>query len=197
VFDGFAGRREAGGANTSRSKSCRPESLGGANRCFFGFGVPLCGLGGRTVPSAGMNAQVECVVIAGRANLRLSWSSSGGGAFDKDGFGAAGVTSFLDSVDCWLNTLRALLKGLKTGGPGIESFFGICFVLFVGSGGPPVVEVAFSEDDFEVDAMGAKLGGDICVESLRVVEALAFFFGKEGPRIVSRPSSGSQALVHP
>lgn len=197
MFDGFAGRREAGGANTSRSKSCRPESLGGANRCFFGFGVPLCGLGGRTVPSAGMNAQVECVVIAGRANLRLSWSSSGGGAFDKDGFGAAGVTSFLDSVDCWLNTLRALLKGLKTGGPGIESFFGICFVLFVGSGGPPVVEVAFSEDDFEVDAMGAKLGGDICVESLRVVEALAFFFGKEGPRIVSRPSSGSQALVHP
>jgi hypothetical protein len=37
--------------------------------------------------------------------------------------------------------------------------------LFVGSGGPPVVEVAFSEDDFEVDAMGAKLGGDICPSS--------------------------------
>ena len=100
-------------------------------------------------------------------------------------------------VDCWLNTLRALSKGLKAGGSGIESFFGISFVLLVGCGGPAVAEVALAEDDFEVEGVGAKLGGNNCGEALQVVEALAFFFGKEGRRIVSRPSSGYQSPVHP
>ena len=145
------------------------------------------------MPSSGMNAKVECVVIVGMAILRLSGPSIGGGACDANGFGAAGVKSFFGLVDCWLNALRALSKGLKTGGSEIESFFGTGFVLLVGCGGPAVAEVGLTN---EVEGVGAKLGGTICVEALQVVEATLAFFGKEGVMIGSRPA-GPQSLVHP
>lgn len=136
------------------------------------------------------------MVIVGRANLRLSWSSPGGVAFDKDGFGMAGFKTFVDLVDCWLDTLRALSKGLKTGGSGIERFFGICLVVIMDLGGPAVAEVGVAKDDFEVEGVGAKLGVD-SVEAPQVVEALAFFFGKEGVMSGSRPAESPQSLVHP